>query len=39
MSVMPGIDDDSHRIKRRRTLSTLLLLLGALGIGFRVGGK
>lgn len=32
MSVMPGIDDDSHRIKRRRTLSTVLLLLGALGL-------
>ena len=32
MSVMPGIDDDSHGIKRRRTLSTVLLVLGALGL-------
>ena len=29
---MPGIDHDSHGIKRRRTLSTVLLVLGALGL-------
>jgi len=36
---MPGIDDDSLRIKRRRTLSTVLLGAGAAAGHGAAGGR